>query len=167
MKSLKKLTSLLLITLVSAASLIGCSFKKMESCPFTTASWDYSVEQIEELEGEAIETYDSIYGGDTYTFSKEYLGKDGIIKYMFNEENELACIAWTYTSDSMSELDEVYSTILSDLEDTYGSSEYDDSQVGSAGNVWRLKDGRIITSYMATADLSAIQIGYINKAATE
>lgn len=167
MKSFKKLASLLLITLVSATSLIGCSFKKMESCPFTTATWDYSVEQVEELEGESIETYASIYGGDTYTFSKEYLGKDGVIKYMFNEDNELACIAWTYTSDSMSELDEVYGTIISDLEDTYGDPEYDDSQVGSAGDVWRLKDGSIITSYMATADLSAVQVGYINKAATE
>lgn len=167
MKSFKKLASLLLITLVSATSLIGCSFKKMESCPFTTATWDYSVEQVEELEGESIETYASIYGGDTYTFSKEYLGKDGVIKYMFNEDNELACIAWTYTSDSMSELDEVYGTMISDLEDTYGDPEYDDSQVGSAGDVWRLKDGSIIASYMATADLSAVQVGYINKAATE
>jgi hypothetical protein len=119
---------------------------------------------MEAAEGSDYETYDSVYGGTTYTYSKEYLDCTGTVKYMFDQDDQLMCVAWAYTPESAEELDTVYSAIHEELVDTYGNSGYDNTDETNYGDVWYLDSGDIILSAVTMDSQWAFQYAYLNPA---
>ena len=136
-------------------------------CPFSDLTWDSTVANMVDLEGETNTTYKSVYGGLCYTYPKAYQNKSGTIKYMFDDKNHLMCIAWAYASDSEDELYTLYDTINQSVNDTYGESNYNTDKETNYGNVWYLEDGHITLSTMITSTNKALQYAYINPANNE
>lgn len=158
----------LLLTILLCLPCI-CSCNKAEAiseetaAPFAEAFWSSSLNDIITIEGESSYTYDSVYGGTTYSYPKEYNGKNGTVKYMFDDKDALMCIAWAYGSDDETELYNLYDEINQYVNDIYGESNYQaDSNTTNYGNVWHLDRGDIILSTMITSDNKALQYAYLN-----
>lgn len=133
--------------------------------PFSAMTWESTVDDILAAEGSSSSSYDSVYGGTTYSYAKEYNGKEGTIKYMFNEKDELMCLAWAYGSDDENDLYALYDEINQSVTEKYGESNYNaNSNASNYGNVWYLESGDIILSTMVTADNKALQYAYLNPA---
>jgi hypothetical protein len=131
-------------------------------CPFTDMGWNSTIEDVVSTEGEDYTTYDSVYGGICYTYPKKYTGYEGTIKYMFDDEDQLMCVAWAYGDDDADTLYSLYETINSDLFSRYGDSGYNANGTGNYGNVWYLESGDIVLSTMVTTDTSALQYSYLH-----
>ena len=131
--------------------------------PFSDASWNCNVEEMIALEGNSHSSYDSVYGGTTYSYSKDYDGYKGTIKYMFDQNKQLMCIAWAYGCDNENELFTLYEKINQTVNETHGKSNYNaNGHSSNYGNVWYLKSGDIILSTMVTAENKALQYAYLN-----
>ncbi len=170
---MKNITKLPLLLTLSLCLLCICSCNQTEDssekavAPFTEAFWSSSVDDVIATEGASSYTYDSVYGGTTYTYPKEYSKKSGTVKYMFDEKDDLMCIAWAYGSDDEKELYDLYDEINQSVNDIYGESNYNaDNNKTNYGNVWHLESGDIILSTMVTADNKALQYAYLNPAAS-
>lgn len=135
--------------------------------PFTEITWEDDFEDVTNLEGDNYESYDSVYGGTTYTFPKKYLNLDGTIKYMFDGDGKLMCVAWSYGSDSLDSLTELYDEIHSDVEAAYGESGYNTNASTNFGDVWHLDGGDIILSVMNTNTQKALQYSYQNSVVSD
>ena len=122
---------------------------------------------MENGESTLIESYDSIYGGQTYTYSKEYQGRSGTIKYMFDDKDNLCSVAFTFSSDSADEINGFYDILHKDLTEAYGKGGFDTENYTSKGDVWYLDDGNIILSTMITSEIKALQINYVSPEASE
>lgn len=154
------------LTLTTAAALFcGCGSgqtAKLPDCPFSELTWESTVKDMEQTEGTEHETYDSVYGGTTYTYEKEYLGVCGTVKYMFDENEALASIAWAYGSEDADELYRLYETIHEDVVTAHGESGYNTDKETNYGDVWYLEDGNIIISAMVTDSQKALQFAYLS-----
>lgn len=162
---------LFFILTVFTACAVGCQ-KKTAICPFTTITWDNSFEDITELEGDSIETYDSVYDGTTYTFPKEYDGLDGTIKYMFDDKENLVCMSWMYETNDSEDLADVYDKIHSEAEDMLGESgfEFHSEQFAdlvSPSDVWYLESGNVILSTVDTNELKILQYTFLHPDVSE
>lgn len=140
----------------------GCGAAKPIDCPFTDLGWETTEEELFKAEGEYDESYDSTYGGKTYTYDGSYMGRDGVLKYMYDEDGVLMSVAWAYSSGDADELKKLYDEIVSETEGKYGESEYTTNKATNYGNVWKLKEGHIIVSVMMTDSNKALQIAYVN-----
>lgn len=153
------------ITFLSC-SLMGCQkgsdSEKGSICPFSALTWESSYEDMTALEGNEYESYDSVYEGTAYTYSKEYLGRTGTVKYMFDAENRLMCMAWAYSTDSIDELGEVYDTIHEQVVDAHGESGFDNANSTNYGDVWYLESGDILITAVTTDSETALQYAYLN-----
>lgn len=134
----------------------------VQSVPFSTIIWTNTLDDIIALEGKNYSTYDSVYGGLCYTYPKEYLGRNGTIKYMTDENYALACIAWTYTSDDTEDLYALYDEINKYTINRFGESGYNPQNSTNYGNVWYREEGNIIISTMLTSTNKALQYAYLN-----
>lgn len=161
----KKLFSLCLTLSLTAVLLVGCGSKAtdaMADCPFSELEWTSSVKDMEAAEGTEHETYESVYGGTTYAYAKEYQGITGTVKYMFDESEKLASIAWAYGSESTDELYELYETVHADIVDAYGESSYNTQKETNYGDVWYREGGNIILSTMLTDSQKAFQLAFVS-----
>lgn len=169
MKQPRKITLLLpILTLfLLAASAAGCG-KKEAACPFTTVTWDQTLEDIMELEGSESETYDStVYGGPVYSFPKEYHGLDGTVKYIFDGEDRLVSLAWMYEAEDSEDLKKAYDQIHSEAEDMLGKSgfKYNSdkfAELTSPGDVWYLETGNVILNSVDAADAKILQYSFLH-----
>lgn len=152
---------LLTLILLFTGLLSGCS-KKAVKCPFTDLGWETTTEELFKAEGICEEPYNSTYGGLVYSYPSSYMDRDGIIKYMFDENNILMSVAFTYSSEETEKIKEFYEKLASDTEREHGKSSYDTEHSTNYGKVWELKEGHIILSVMLTDSNKALQIAYIN-----
>lgn len=144
-------------------SLMGCSGRKEQvTVPFTEITWESTLEEVQALEGELLESYPSSYEGTTYVYSKSYDGMDGTIKYMFDSENKLKSMAWLYLPSSDKDLEDVYSKLVSLTTKWYGDSGFNSDLVTAKGQVWYLEDGNILIGVMSTGINEAIQYQYFH-----
>lgn len=153
------------LSLLMVLSLTGCGSRAsttLPDCPFSELKWASSVKDMEQIEGTDYETYDSVYGGTTYTYAKEYQGVAGTVKYMFDDRKRLACIAWAYGSENADELYGLYETIHADVVSAHGESGYNTQKETNYGDVWYLDDGNIIISTMITESQKALQFAYLS-----
>lgn len=161
----KKLSAFAALFLLTAALFCGCAGKAsatLPDCPFSEMKWADSVKDMEKLEGSGYDTYDSVYGGTTYTYDKSYLEKDGTVKYMFDDKENLAGIAWAFSSDDETELLAVYEQIHETLVNAYGDSGYNTSKETNYGDVWYREEGNIIISTMLTEEQKALQFAFVS-----
>lgn len=142
--------------------LMGCGNKEPIDCPYTDLGWETTEEALFEAKGDYIEAYNSTYGGQTYTYEGSYMGRDGIVKYMYDEDGVLMNVAWAYSSDDAEELNTLYKELKAELEDEYGKSDQQVNENTNYGDIWRMKNGDIRMSTMITSSLKAIQIAYVN-----
>lgn len=165
MKNIFSKSRIWTIVLILATLLAGCSADSadvMLTCPFTEAAWDYDFTAIDALEGGDTESYDSVYGGMTYTYPKEYMDKSGTIKYMFDGNDKLASVAWTYSSEDADEVMILYKNIYAAISDEFGKSSTEDG-VQNYSEIWkRPEEGNIILSSVLTGDLKAVQIAFLH-----
>lgn len=172
MKFKRSFFSILMVLLLTSLTLAGCAKTKEEEkppamdCPFSELTWDSTYDNMIELEGEPTENHPSVYNGTTYSYPMNYMDLDGTVKYMFDENNELMCIAWACAGDK-DNLQESYDTIKKDLVDTFGESGYNTSNATNYGDVWYLDDGHIILSVVTTDQQKALQYSYQSPAASE
>lgn len=167
-KKLLKKTALLALTSSLLFSLWGCSEKEPIDCPYSDLGWETTEDELFAAEGDYVSSYDSTYGGLTYTYEGSYKDRDGVLKYMYDEEGVLMSIAFTYSSTSDEDLQEFYDELHSELVDTYGESgNKDTSNSTNYGDVWRMDEGHIILSVMITDSNKALQIAYVNPANQE
>ncbi len=131
-------------------------------CPFTEMSWSSTPEDVFEAEGECDSSYDSVYDGTCYTYPGEYNGLGGTIKYMFDDQERLMCVAWTYSCEDTDELKSLYDTISASVNERFGESSYNANNPGNSGNVWYLESGDIVLSTMITSDSKALQYAYLH-----
>lgn len=134
--------------------------KQIFNCPFTSISLDNALSDMFEIEGDDFDSYDSVYNGLTYVYPKNYLNTDGTVKYMYDDKNELKCIAWTYSTSNTENLDNIYNTIESDLVYNYGESDYQPLSPTNYGDVWYLDGYNIILSAITTNSQTALQYSY-------
>lgn len=147
--------------LLFAIFICGCTPKEV-TCPFTEITWEHTLDDILTLEGDPIETYPSTYYGTTYSFSKNYRGMEGTIKYMFDDKEQLVSMAWLYIPDSSDELDEVYEELVAEVTDTYGDSGFSSAQTTARGEVWYQKEGNILVAVMSTGVNDAVQYQFFH-----
>lgn len=134
-------------------------------CPFTEMDWDSTTEDILTAEGTDYAAYDSVYGGTCYTYPKTFEGYPGTVKYMFNENKELMCVAWAYNgTDDEEGLISLYNMINDSVIEIYGESGYAGNGVGNYGNVWYLESGDIVLTTMLASDNKALQYAYLHPA---
>lgn len=143
-------------------------------CPFTEIGWNASADDVIAAEtggadnglagtGE-FSTYDSVYGGICYIFPKEYSGRQGTVKYMFDADEKLMCVAWAYGCGDEAELLSLYESINDSVNEKYGESGYAAEHPGNYGNVWYLETGDIVLTTMVTAENKALQYAYLHPA---
>lgn len=162
---------LFFVLIVFIACSSGCQ-KKTAACPFTMITWDNTLEDITDLEGDSIETYDSVYDGTTYTFPKEYDGLKGTIKYMFDDREKLVCMAWLYETDDSKDLADVYDKIHGEAEDMLGESGFQFNSerfadLVSPSDVWYLESGNVILSTVDTNELKILQYTFLHPDVSE
>lgn len=118
-------------------------------------------------EGEEHGSYDSVYGGVCYTYPRDFEGRAGTVKYMFDGDGKLAAIAWTWETGSEDELKELYDMIYASLSARYGESGYSAGHQTNYGGVWYLDSGDIVLSAMMTSELKALQYSYLSPAVSK
>lgn len=163
----KKMFCLSAILILFLFTLVACGNTKKTPAvqsPFSELTWSSTVDDMVEIEGKDYDTYDSIYGGISYTYPKVFNEKSGTVKYMFDDKNQLMCIAWAYSCKDVEELDAIYTTINNSVNNLYGESNYNTDKDTNYGNVWRLEEGNITLSALVTSSNKAIQYAYINPA---
>lgn len=160
----------LFLSCIPIILLCACGASKKASAPaapFTDLTWEAAVEDMIAAEGEDYVTYPSVYNGTTYTYSKQYLGKDGTIKYMFDQDGALMSAAWAFSSENVGVLQDLYDEINASVNASFGESSYSadgTNAVGNYGNVWYLEQGDIILSTMITSETKALQYAYLHPA---
>ncbi len=153
--------------ITASIALTGCGGQKVAAIsPFTELSWDASVDDMVKAEGDQYETYDSIYQGTTYTYSKTYLEKDGMIKYMYDGDGKLCNVSWSYTGDTPDSVMTVYRDVCKDTEKIHGKSTSDDG-VGNYGQVWNTAGGTVMANAVITNDVRVMQIAYMSEAVSK
>ena len=160
--STKFIASFLLLTSF-IFSLCGCSSpQKQVTCPFTEITWENTLEDVQALEGELLDSYYSSYKGTTYVYEKEYLGLSGTIKYMFDDKENLKSMAWLYLPESDEDLEEVYANLCDQTNKLYGESGFDSDMSTAKGEVWYLEGGNILIGVMSTGVNEAIQYQFFH-----
>lgn len=163
MKYLRSFFCVILAVILVCPTLAGCSSSKdSEGFPFTELTWENSYDDMVALEGESNDTYDSVYSGTTYGYPKEYLDLNGTVRYMYDADNKLMCVAWAYSADTDEELKDTYETIFKEIKKTYGESGYNTNQPTNYGDVWYLDEGNIILSAMTTSTQKALLYSYLH-----
>lgn len=130
--------------------------------PFSELFWDSSAEDMTASEGEPTDSYASVYSGITYVYDKEYHGRNGTLKYMFDGDDKLMCIAWAYEAADADDLDTVYHLLHAEVVDACGQSGYNPSGSTNYGDVWYRADGDIIISAVTAGGKYAMQYAYLN-----
>ena len=159
------LLSVSLILVITCVLYAGCAGKDDQEslgCPFTELGWDATVDDMTTLEGSDYATYDSVYDGTTYTYSKSYLDTDGTIKYMFDDKDKLMCVAWNAGIDSENTLKSLYTKIHDQIVEKHGKSGHDAENATNYGDVWYLDSGDIVLSAVTTSDPMGLQYSYLN-----
>lgn len=128
--------------------------------PFTDAPSHITYDIMIEFEGNDYVSYASVYNGTTYTYPKNYHNLNGTIKYMFDNNDEIKCVAWSYSSDNLEELENEYLAIDTELKVKYGKSNYNPNGSSNHGNVWYLDGYNIILSAMTTDTQQVLQYSY-------
>lgn len=136
------------------------TFDDVIDIPFMDAPSHTTYNIMIEFEGNDYVSYASVYNGTTYTYPKSYHNLDGTIKYMFDNNQEIKCVAWAYSSDNLEELENEYLAINSELKAKYGDSHYNPNGSSNQGNVWYLDGYNIILSAMTTDTQQALQYSY-------
>lgn len=158
----------LFFSCILLALLCACGGQKSVSdpaAPFTELTWEATAQDMIAVEGENYETYPSVYNGTTYTYPKQYLGKDGTIKYMFDQDGALMSAAWAFSSENVGVLQDLYDEIEASVNASFGESGYsadETNSVGNYGNVWYLEQGDIILNTMITSEAKALQYAYLH-----
>lgn len=161
MKLFRRFTAVALVLLLFVS---GCSSDKLSdvaAAPFTKVVWGASPDDVASSYGEALETYDSVYSGTTYTYNGTYQGESGTLKFMFDDKDALKSVAWMQTCSSADELDELYNSIKNEIEEDYGAPE-SVSGSGTYGDVWYPDDGDIVLSAWSTDELRAVQYAHLH-----
>lgn len=167
--TLSQFLSILIVLLCACGSPEDASVSPEHSeaaaAPFTVLSWNASTEEMIAVEGGDYETYPSVYNGTTYTYPKQYLGKDGTVKYMFDQNGALMSAAWAFSSENIGILQDLYNEIEASVNTSFGESGYNadgSNSVGNYGNVWYLEQGDIVLSTMITSEVKALQYAYLH-----
>ncbi len=154
---------ILTVALTSLLALTACGDQQAAAIsPFTELSWNASVDDMVKAEGDGYETYDSIYQGTTYTYSKKYLEKEGMIKYMYDGDGKLCNVSWSFTGDTPDSVMTVYRNVCKDTEKIHGKSTSDDG-VGNYGQVWNTAAGTVMANAVITNDVRVMQIAYMSE----
>lgn len=153
------LAALLLVSLWTAAC---AQVDEPLRCPYTSLWWGDDLEDVLTLEGEPLETYASVYGGDTYVFPREFMGVSGQIKYMFDESENLASLAWMYSDADADAVLAAYAQIYGELEDQLGEFGYANANSTNAGGVWYTQAADILINVVSMQQSTAMQYTYIN-----
>lgn len=164
MKHLHKFTALLLLLASTVILLSGCTkAQKQVECPFTTITWENTLEDVQALEGsEPLDSYYSSYKGTTYVYEKEYLGLPGQIKYMFDDDEKLMSMAWLYLPETSEDLEDVYADLVKQTNKLYGESGFNSDLNTAKGQVWYLEGGNILIGVMSTGVNEAIQYQFFH-----
>lgn len=161
----------LLLLLLSLTLLTACSEERPSAAqtiaPFSDMNWESTVEDILASSTEPYDSYDSVYGGLCYTFPCPYQDKEGIVKYMLDENDRLLCIAWTFSATSSDELQSLYQSIHGQLQEQYGDGGYNTDAGTNYGDVWYLESGDIVLTAMDTSENKALQYAYLHPEASK
>jgi hypothetical protein len=159
----RKWTAALPVLLSFLILLTGCqSGKDAVIAPFSTATWDTTIDDVLEMAGDDYTTTDSVYGGDCYIVPGTYLDHEGSIKYMYDEDDALMCVAFTYSDSDTDAISDLYDEICGDVTDTYGESIHTQSHYSNSGDKWVREDGNILLMRLSTENASALQYSYLH-----
>ena len=165
------------LVLCIMASLLGCAGKadnrvvtevnknvsEKYNPSFTGITFNISEEEMLSIEGEAAEEYPSLYKGTVYRFAdKEYAGMDGSVKYMTDDEGNIACMAFLYESDDSEEIKTAYEILHSELVAKYGESGNGSESQGTFGDLWYFDDVHIQISAVITTEYKGVQVSYMD-----
>lgn len=132
------------------------------TCPFSDATWYTKANELTSFDSQNHKTYDSVYGGTTHTYDHTYLEHEGTIKYMYDHNDALMCVAFSCSLDSNEELSELYAKIHDECVSKFGKSGYQASHSTNYGDVWYREEGDVIISTMSTSEGIALQYAYLN-----
>lgn len=164
----ESISVLLIWALIALMLLTGCSVSAKIGetvCPFTEVGWKCSEKTLKAYETGDFTTYPSVYSGTTYNYHKDYMGHNGTIKYMYDNNGDLKCIGWLYSAENMEDLTEVFDMLYDECNEKYGDYDYvapGGGVVGNAGGVWYRDEGNIVLSQMTTDDVLAVQCTYLH-----
>lgn len=130
--------------------------------PFSQIGLSASIDDMIAIEGESSETYDSLYGGTAHTYSREYLGHEGTVKYIYDSSGSLTSIAWACEIDSPEALNNLFERAQSEYTRQFGEKTEQNS-ANILGAVWK-KDGfTIVISAASFADANVMQIAFMDE----
>jgi hypothetical protein len=160
----KKFTHILLTVVLLFTLLSGCGKQTGDKAvaPFSDATWNYTVDDVKEMAGDDYTTTDSVYGGDCYILPGTYMDYDGSVKYMFDDDDALVCIAFACTNSDPDKISELYEKINKDVTDTYGEGTHTAKHSSNSGDKWIRDEGNILLLVLSTDDASALQYSYLH-----
>lgn len=156
----------LYVALFMCILLTGCQHGtspegKKAPAPFSELTWESTYDDMVALEGAAEEGRPSVYGGLAYDYSKSYGDREGTVTYMYNEEDQLVSIAWSYNASSPEELDAAYQKLYGQIAEQNGESEKA-AGYNNYGDIWRREEGNIILSAVATDEMSMLLYSHLS-----
>ena len=153
----------LLLAILMLLSLSACSTAQnaLPTVPFSDADWLWSLDELQKHLGVPESSYLSVYGGETCTYPFSYMGRDGIIKYMFSESGKLASIAWAYITQDADDLAALYTAVDEDEISRHGKSSFSSQNHTIYGDVWYLPACDILISTIFGNESCGLQYAYI------
>jgi hypothetical protein len=161
---MKKGISTALIIVFLLTLLPGCGKQTGNEviAPFSEATWNYTVYDVKEMAGGDYTTTDSIYGGDCYILPGTYMDYEGSIKYMFDEDDALVCVAFAYTDSDPGSVSTLYEKISSEVTAAYGEGTHTAEHSSNSGDKWIRDEGNILLVVLSTDYSSALQYSYLH-----
>ena len=148
------LRKIMFVCAFSTILFTGCKSSSNYAAPFSPLTWDSTIEDMYEQEGNEYTTKDSYYG-DTYSYACEYNGMSGTISYSFDDET-LSCISFTYISDDGDDITAKYETLHNTLEKKYGESGETSSDTTTMTDIWRMETGNVSLIAVISTDYNAL-----------
>ncbi len=152
------------IALIALTALVLTACGKETSSvdiPFSTLSFNSTIEDMTEAFGEA-ENTDKSYIGTSYCYSSAYMDKDSEVRYSFDEDDKMGSITWLYESADGEEIKEVYNDIHKELEETYGQSGENTNDATQMADIWRLPEGNVTLVAVVSSDYNGIMYTYLS-----
>lgn len=161
MRGKNTLAKIISFSLILAITFTACKSDE-DRIPFSSLTFENTYDEMVEELGEPEETTVT-YLGDTYSYSKEYLKKDGHVRYTFDEDGKMASITWLFDSEDGEEVSALYADIHKQLENLHGKTKESSDDVTQLSDIWRLDSGNISLVAVISSDYNGLMYTYMSK----
>lgn len=130
---------------------------------FSDANWESTIVDLVNLHGDYSDKYDSAYGGLGYVFeSIVYEDITGLVRYFYNENDELVSVEFHVATQDEITANESYNTFKSIATEEYGSSSTSVEDDSQKSDNWYRSNGNVGLFNLKVLNTFQIKFTYIH-----